>query len=208
MSPRPKNPPPDRRQDIIEAALRVFSTKGYKGSTNAEIARHAGVTPAALYYYFASKADLFKAALTERKSAIFGEVERLPAHIFESPLENVFPVIADLASQLAAQERTQAILRILLLEGPRNPELIEMYQANILGQFLPLVLEYFQHQMDLGRITSMDPRLCGLMLAGSFIALIIARDVLKFDAWQDLTNEMLLDKLAAITLPALTAKHS
>ncbi len=49
MTPRPKHPPPDRRQEILDAALQAFAHKGFATATTAEIAKAAGVTPAALY---------------------------------------------------------------------------------------------------------------------------------------------------------------
>ena len=57
----------DRREQIIDAALRVFAEKGFAHATNSEIAREAGnMTPGLIYYYFKSKEDLLKVVLQER----------------------------------------------------------------------------------------------------------------------------------------------
>ena len=56
-------PAAERRRVIIEAALRVFTTGSYRGTTTAEIARAAGVSEPILYRHFASKRDLYLAAL-------------------------------------------------------------------------------------------------------------------------------------------------
>ncbi len=53
----------DTRGDIIEAASRVFATKGYDGASLRAIAREAGVDPALVHHYFAGKASLFVAAM-------------------------------------------------------------------------------------------------------------------------------------------------
>ncbi len=51
----------DRREQIIDAALRVFAEKGFARATNSEIAREAGnMTPGLIYYYFKRKEDLRK----------------------------------------------------------------------------------------------------------------------------------------------------
>jgi AcrR family transcriptional regulator len=51
---------PDRRREILEAALRVFSERGFHGATIKEIAREAGIRSSALiYWYFEDKEDLF-----------------------------------------------------------------------------------------------------------------------------------------------------
>ena len=61
---RPRRlPAEERRRAIVEAALRVFSSGSYAGSTTAEIAREAGVSEPVLYRHFASKRDLWVACL-------------------------------------------------------------------------------------------------------------------------------------------------
>ncbi len=62
----PKNPrraaPPsvdDRRAHVLEAALRVFEEKGLEGANMRSIAREAGYTPGALYFYYASQEEIY-----------------------------------------------------------------------------------------------------------------------------------------------------
>jgi AcrR family transcriptional regulator len=56
-------PAGERREAIVRAALRVFTSTSYAGATTAEIAREAGVTEPVLYRHFASKRDLWLACL-------------------------------------------------------------------------------------------------------------------------------------------------
>jgi AcrR family transcriptional regulator len=56
-------PAEERRQAIVRAALRVFTSASYAGATTAEIAREAGVSEPVLYRHFASKRDLWLACL-------------------------------------------------------------------------------------------------------------------------------------------------
>jgi AcrR family transcriptional regulator len=53
----------DRRQHLVETAIRLFTDGSYHGTTTAEIARAAGVSEPILYRHFASKRDLYLAAL-------------------------------------------------------------------------------------------------------------------------------------------------
>ncbi|MGW2769331.1 TetR/AcrR family transcriptional regulator [Streptomyces sp. NPDC001275] len=52
------------RQVIIDAAVRCFYKHGYDGSSVRDITQEAGVTPAALYHYYASKQDLLMEIIT------------------------------------------------------------------------------------------------------------------------------------------------
>jgi AcrR family transcriptional regulator len=58
-------PAAERRQAIVDTALRVFSEGSYRGTTTAEIAREAGVSEPILYRHFASKRELYFAAIEE-----------------------------------------------------------------------------------------------------------------------------------------------
>lgn len=58
------------RQDIVEAAGRVFAEAGYHAATMQAIAREAGFTAASLYTYFKSKEEIFKALLAEMEQTI------------------------------------------------------------------------------------------------------------------------------------------
>lgn len=49
----------ERRRQILDAALQVFSRKGYEKTTMDEIAEKAELSKGVLYYYFHNKEDLF-----------------------------------------------------------------------------------------------------------------------------------------------------
>ena len=56
-------PAAERRQALVDAALRVFMARSYRGATTAEIAREAGISEPILYRHFPSKRDLYFACL-------------------------------------------------------------------------------------------------------------------------------------------------
>jgi AcrR family transcriptional regulator len=63
--PEAESPPPRRRgtldQVLINAAMDLFASYGYRGTSLARIARAAGVTKGALYWHFTDKEDFFLA---------------------------------------------------------------------------------------------------------------------------------------------------
>jgi AcrR family transcriptional regulator len=56
-------PAAERRQCVLDAAVRVFSRSSYHSATTAEIARECGVSEPVLYRHFPSKHDLYLACL-------------------------------------------------------------------------------------------------------------------------------------------------
>lgn len=61
---RPGRPPtqpdgPDQRERLVGIALELYARQGYTATTLAAIARAAGMTPAAVHYYFKTREQLF-----------------------------------------------------------------------------------------------------------------------------------------------------
>ena len=56
-------PAEERRKQLIEVAIDLFSKKGFGGTTTREIAAAAGVTEAIIFRHFATKQDLYTAIL-------------------------------------------------------------------------------------------------------------------------------------------------
>jgi TetR/AcrR family transcriptional regulator len=56
-------PASDRRTQLLQIALNVFSRKGFNGATTKEIAAEAGVTEAVIFRHFPTKQALYQAVL-------------------------------------------------------------------------------------------------------------------------------------------------
>ena len=66
-----------RRDRILDAAERCFVEKGFHPATMADICRQAGVSPGALYTYFASKEALISGLCEREKDRFTGELARI-----------------------------------------------------------------------------------------------------------------------------------
>lgn len=203
MAPRPKNPPPDRRQEILDAALRVFARRGYSAATNAEIAREAGVTAGALYYYFTSREDLIRAAVAERQTYVAPLLQATLAQVWDLPPAEALPRILQQVGAAVSDEPTRAILRVILADGPRHPELAQIWSQAFLGALAPPFVGYVQRQIELGRFPPMDPRALAILLNGPIIAGTILRDLLRVPLFQDLSSEDLIRQLLPVLLRGL-----
>jgi AcrR family transcriptional regulator len=87
MTTATRLPAAERRAALVETAIRVFSDGSYRGTTTAEIARAAGVSEPILYRHFASKRDLYLAALDHvwgKARASWEEVLRTTPNVREA----------------------------------------------------------------------------------------------------------------------------
>ena len=64
-----------RRQNVLDAAARLFGRNGFAGATVRDIARAAGMLPGSIYYHFPSKEDLLVAVYEEGVDRIVRRVE-------------------------------------------------------------------------------------------------------------------------------------
>ena len=81
---QPRLPAVERRAAIVSAALQVFGSGSYSGSTTAEIARAAGVSEPIIYRHFPSKKYLWFACLDEAWRELRTSIELRAASVARS----------------------------------------------------------------------------------------------------------------------------
>lgn len=66
----------ETRERILDAAITLFSARGYHNATTAMIAREADVSQGIIFYYFKSKEELFLTLLKEKSDGVRKEFEK------------------------------------------------------------------------------------------------------------------------------------
>ncbi len=116
---RPKNADGQRtRQAVLDAALDLFSQRGYFGTSLRDVAAAVGVRESALYNYFPGKDALFDALISAHQH---GKLERL-SPIVDSPITDGRSLLEQLAVsslESAVDPREQKLFRILMSDGIR-----------------------------------------------------------------------------------------
>jgi AcrR family transcriptional regulator len=97
------------RQRILDTAGRLFSERSYEGTTLQEIADEMGVTKAAVYYHFPTKAEIFSAIVVPEFQAMDALLDL--AETKRSRAERIRVVIAGLVDMLVAQREAIRILQ-------------------------------------------------------------------------------------------------
>src|SRR4029453_11887002 len=99
---------PDKPQQIIEAAIRVFARNGYYNSRVSDIAREAGIASGTIYLYFKTKDEILVTLFREKMAEWVASVRREVA-AERDPLAKIRKIVA---------------LHFKVLE--ENPELVEV----------------------------------------------------------------------------------
>lgn len=151
--PRPKTRIQQKNsQVILEAALDVFSTHGFRGATLDQIAEVAGLSKPNLLYYFASKEAIHQTLLTELLDTWLDPLRELDPE--GDPVAEIMRYVRrklDLSRDYPRESRLFA--NEILQGGPRIKAAIE-------GELRALVEEksvVLRRWMDAGRIARLDP---------------------------------------------------
>ena len=111
----------DRRQELLDAAVRVFARKGFRAARVGDIAEEAGVAHGLLYHYFRSKDEVLETIFRDTWRLLVTETERIEAS--DAPLPEQLRRFARiyLGSWLATPE----LIGVLVREIARSPHVGE-----------------------------------------------------------------------------------
>ena len=158
----------DRRSQLLDAAFEEFAAKGFKGATIKSIASEAGVnSPALIYHYFPDKEALFNAVL-ETHAPIRSAIEN-PASFMDRPPEEVLPEIARAYFATVANPTSRRMMKLMLGEAMRRPQLAEMIGRATAVRVLGFLKGYLSRQVELGRLRPHDVRSSARAFVGMLI---------------------------------------
>lgn len=191
MPPGDKHNYEARKQQIIDAALQVFSQKGFEKATNFDIARAAGIrSPGLIYHYFKSKGDLFREVLQQRATVL--ELLSHPEDLMDRPPRAVLTLFATRLLNSLEHGVSIPMMKIMLSEAVRRPAIAEIFNRIGPGRGIAFLTRYLAYQMDLGRLRRMDPGIAVRSFVGSLLAYIILREVFIQPDSKDITIEAMV----------------
>jgi len=112
--------PAGNKARLLDAALELFSARGYEGVGVAEIAGCAGVTKPTLYHYFGNKKGLFDALLHSRMQGFVDTLERAAA--YDGDLPRTLFLVASAHARFSKEEPSFYRLLLALWLAPPASE--------------------------------------------------------------------------------------
>jgi AcrR family transcriptional regulator len=125
----------ERRGAIIEAAMDEFIARGFAATRLDDIARRAGVAKGTIYLHFKDKESMFEELI---RTAIVPMINRLWATP-PQPGASVRDMVEGFAKTFieeVATTRRGDLVRLIVAEGPRFPEVADFYYREVVSRGL------------------------------------------------------------------------
>ena len=180
-----------RREAILAAALDELCARGFAAARLDDVARRAGVAKGTIYLHFHDKEALFREIVGTMVVPLVAGLEAVPPQ--EAPIRAVLQSFADLFIREIYSTQRRNVLRLVMTEGPRFPQLAEFYYRNVVERALAAMRGLLQRALERGEIKNASliefPQ---LVVAPALVAII----------WSGL-----FDRFASLDIAALMRAH-
>ena len=141
---------PEKPQQIIDAAIRVFARSGYYNSRVSDIAREAGIASGTIYLYFKTKDEILVTLFREKMAAFVGQ---LRAAIAREP-DAVAKIRRLVALHFEVLERNPALAEVVQVELRQGHKFFRGASAHEVSQYFALIGSVLQEGIAAGRFRS------------------------------------------------------
>jgi AcrR family transcriptional regulator len=174
-SPKFRRRKADRPAEIVSAALEVFAEKGFAAARLDDIAARAGVSKGALYLYFETKDDIFRAVVGRAVAPNIAALRSvLAAH--PGPLAPLLRTFAGHAGTIAQTTPLGGVVKMVIGEARNFPELARIWHDDLVVHALDAVAAAIAAAQARGEIRAGDPRNYALQLIAPMLAGVIWRE--------------------------------
>lgn len=173
-----------RRTEILEAAIKVFSEKGFHRSTTKEIAEAADIAEGTIYNYFESKEDLLISLIDSIANLAYRR-ERYAQFLDIDVRQSVHDLMLERFSVI--KERNRLFLAILP-ELFATPHLRELYAQKVMAPAIHDLEEHFRARIERNQLGDIDIPATVRMLSALGLGLelmIILDDTETKAIWDD-----------------------
>lgn len=187
-----------RQEQILDAAFEAFAAHGYEAARIDDVARHAGIAKGTIYLYFRHKKQLFRAVVQSlpqrRLTATAKDFKGTGKQLVRALLSGMY-------SELVKNEKLDSIARMMISEGHRFPELVEIYHREIIAPGMKAIRQVLRRGIAAGEFRQTAALEFPQLLAAPAILALMwrvlhgSRHRLDLDAYSKAHIELVLDYL-------------
>jgi AcrR family transcriptional regulator len=131
-SRRGRKPKEGRPQEILAAAFEEFAANGYAASRVEDVAERGGIAKGTIYLYFKDKEGLFRAVVRSMIRPVFDQLIPYVENFAGSAEALLCELQARHYAHVVKNAKARAILRLLIAEGGKFPQLSDIFYREII----------------------------------------------------------------------------
>jgi AcrR family transcriptional regulator len=159
----------ERRLQILCVAMRLFSQRGFRGTTTKEIALASGVSEAMVFRHFATKQELYSAIIDHKACSgdALDPYQAVADVIAQKDDRAVFERLA--FNALEQHERDPEFQRLLLHSALEEHELAQMFWEKFVKRVYAFLSAYIRQRQRDGAMIDIEPA----MVVRAFIGMVM-----------------------------------
>ena len=163
-----------RPEEIISAALEVFTDRGFAATKLEEVARRAGVTKGTIYLYFENKEALFKALIRQTIVPVIAQGEEL-AKSFTGSARDLFERLVREYWRLVGETSLVGIPKLMMAEANNFPELARFYYEEVVTRGHRLMAGVIERGIKAGEFRPVNVMIAAKLAMSPLMHAVIAR---------------------------------
>ena len=190
----------ERRRVIVEAAVALFSQKGFRGTTTKEIAETAGCSEATIFKHFATKNELYSAIL-EAKSRIEETLAKAAQAAASKDDIGVFRAVG--LESLIRTEQDPSLMRLLLFSALEGHDLSHLFFESKVRGLHEFLSSYIKGRIADGAFQPVDPLLAGRGFVGMIAHYLLIHEIFGVKRQAGLLPEHVVDTFVRLFLQGI-----
>jgi AcrR family transcriptional regulator len=149
----------DKQMKIVQAAVEIFSEKGYAASSTSEIAQKAGVAEGTIFRHYRTKKDLLLSIVAPMMSKLIGPlVLRDFTKVIDAPYATYEDFIrAIMRNRLEFARNNLPIIRIIIQEIPFHEDLKKQFKQLASKQVVSRIIKVLESYQKKGTVITAPP---------------------------------------------------
>lgn len=206
-SPAKRRRPEARPEEILDAALAVFTENGFAAARVEDVAARAGLSKGAIYLYFPSKEAMLNALVERSAGALASASERLVATGGAADPEAAYRAVLTMILTTMADPAVSAAPRLVLAEAQRFPGLAAHYRSHVIDTGRRTMLALLEAGVAKGVFRAVEAEAAMRAFAGPVIAHMLLTTVFQAENDPEHDPAEMAEAIADIVLYGLKPRE-
>jgi len=168
-----------KEQQILDAALKIFSEKGFASTTTSEIAKEAGIAEGTIFRYFNTKKDILRKIMIKAIELIAPEAISKPIELLsDTQGKEARQILVEILKERVTFLSTRLpLIKTVFAEAMFHEDIRETLRENIIIKVRVTFEKFFDNMLIENKIRNCDRTSAMRIFIGSIITMIVYHQI-------------------------------